>query len=544
MSQALYRKYRPSRFDEVFGQKHVVQTIQNQIADDNVAHAYLFAGPRGIGKTTIARLLAKTVNCEDRVGKSEACGKCKHCEAFDQNSALDIVEIDAASNTGVDNVRENIIEAIRFAPTSGEFKVFIIDEVHMLSASAFNALLKTLEEPPAYGIFILATTELHKIPQTIVSRCQRFDFHRLTETEIVKRLNLILTSENIKADDSVLKTIAKLSEGCLRDAESLLSQIMALGEKDITEDLASIVLPRTNVQTVENILSACEQSDASNAIKELQNFVEQGGSVKRLNDDLIEECRIKMMENLASDSTKVSWFRSSLEIFLKARSTPAPEIIPHLPLEMAIIEICGTGNLESGIGNVESGISNKILPLPKGEIEGVAVESNRIENSEPRKQPKVLSERSESKGTQNPDEGPEQIEVESDEIVLTESEPQVQESNLEEENAASSAVFNIENIASKWKRCCEEVAKTSIALPLALKDAQFIEINSEGLVLGFDRQFHVDSVSQRKNTDMITDAIERVMQHKISIVVKHISQKEKEVPLQNLAEAFGGAVVE
>ncbi len=497
MSQALYRKYRPSQFSDVFGQKHVVQTIQNQIADENVAHAYLFAGPRGIGKTTIARLLAKTVNCEDRKGKPEACGKCKHCEAFNKNNALDIVEIDAASNTGVDNVRENIIEAIRFAPTTGSFKVFIIDEVHMLSASAFNALLKTLEEPPEYGIFVLATTEIHKIPQTIISRCQRFDLHRLTEDEIVKRLNSILKAEKIKADDSVLKTVAKLSEGCLRDAESLLSQIMALGEKEITEDLASIVLPRTNTQTVENILQFCEVSDASAAISELLEFIEQGGSVKRLNDDLIEECRLKMMENLGQDMSKVAWFRSALEEFLKARTTSAPETIPHLSLELAIVEICGAGK------------SN--LPLPKGEEEGVADDK---------------------------------IKQDSTPLLAKEGLGEVTNQTTEEKNTASSAVFNIEDLRSKWKRCCDEVSKTNIALPLALKDAQLIEINDQGLVMGFERQFHFDSVSQRKNLDVVSDAIERVIGAKLVIFTKFIDAKEDEVPIQNLAAAFGGSVVD
>ncbi|MBT3230823.1 DNA polymerase III subunit gamma/tau [Candidatus Uhrbacteria bacterium] len=509
MSKGLSRTYRPSQFSDVFGQKHVVQTIQNQVADDKIAHAYLFAGPRGIGKTTIARLLAKTANCEDRAGKSEACGKCKHCKAFDDNGALDVVEIDAASNTGVDNVRENIIEAIRFAPTSGSHKVFIIDEVHMLSASAFNALLKTLEEPPEYGIFVLATTELHKIPQTIISRCQRFDFHRLTADETVERLNSILKAENVEVDDEVLKTIAKLSEGCLRDAESLLSQIMALGEKNITQEIASIVLPRTNTQTVSEILGSCTESNAKSAIESLQSFVESGGSVKRLNDDLIEECRIMMMENLGKDANKIAWFRSALESFLKARITHAPETIPHLPLEIAIIEICGS--------------SKTNLPLPKGEVEGVAVDQ-----PEPKievKQEPVVESRKE------PDEKPvDKIEA---------SEPRT-----EEKNTDMSSVFSIEELRPKWKRCCDEVSKTNIALPLALKDAQLIEIEDGVLLLGFELQFHVDTVNQRKNLDAISEGIARVMPNKVSVIVKHVPKEKASVPVQNLAAEFGGSVVE
>lgn len=489
MSKGLSRTYRPNQFSDVFGQKHVVQTIQNQIADDKVAHAYLFAGPRGIGKTTIARLLAKTINCEDRSGKPESCGTCRHCKAFDKNGALDVVEIDAASNTGVDNVRENIIEAIRFAPTSGIFKIFIIDEVHMLSASAFNALLKTLEEPPEYGIFVLATTELHKIPQTIISRCQRFDFHRLTEVEVVDRLNSILKAENINADDSVLKTIAKLSEGCLRDAESMLSQIMALGEDKITEDLASIVLPRTNTQTVSEIIDFCKAGSAKSAIESLSGFVQGGGSVKRLNDDLVEEVRVGMMNGLAGNLEEVVWCKSALEVFLRARVMQSPETIPHLPLEIAIIEICGISKLESSTQNAEP---------------------NKQEEIEPK--------------------------VESEELV---------ESNQEEEkNTDSNSVFKIEELRTKWKRCCDEVSKTNIALPLALKDAQLLEINDQGLVLGFELQFHVDTVSQRKNLDAISEAIARVLPGKLSVFVKHMPKQETSAPVQDLAAAFGGSVVQ
>ena len=205
MSLALYRKYRPQIFAELVGQNHIKTTLQNELATGKVAHAYLFSGPRGLGKTTVARLLAKAVNCLKRqAGESEPCNQCDACKEIVDNRSLDVIEIDAASNTGVDNVRENIIGNSRFTPTSRKYKVFIIDEVHMLSLSAFNALLKTLEEPPPYAIFILATTEIHRVPPTIISRCQRFDFRKVGLADVVERLNKIVNAEKRKVDQEDL----------------------------------------------------------------------------------------------------------------------------------------------------------------------------------------------------------------------------------------------------------------------------------------------------------------------------------------------------
>jgi len=226
---ALYRKYRPQTFSEIIGQEHVVKTLTNAIASDAVSHAYLFSGPRGSGKTTIARLLAKAVNCHERKGgQFEPCNKCSSCLEIMEGRSLDLIEIDAASHGGIDGIRE-LRDGIKFSPNKEKYKVFIIDECHQLSKDAANALLKTLEEPPPYAIFVLATTEIHKMIPTIISRTQRFDFRKLTLEEIMKRLEIICEKEKAKVDKSVLEFVALNSGGSIRDAESLLDQVFTLG---------------------------------------------------------------------------------------------------------------------------------------------------------------------------------------------------------------------------------------------------------------------------------------------------------------------------
>ena len=272
---ALYRKFRPDSFASVKGQDHIVKTLKNQIMADRIGHAYLFCGTRGTGKTSVAKILAKAVNCEHPVD-GNPCGECETCKAIAAGTSMNVIEIDAASNNGVDNIRE-IREEVAYSPTTGKYKVYIIDEVHMLSIGAFNALLKTLEEPPSYVIFILATTEAHKIPITILSRCQRYDFKRISINTISSRLMELMEKENVEVEERAIRYIAKKADGSMRDALSLLDQCIAfyLGQK-LTYDHVLDVLGAVDTEVFSRFLREILKNDVAQVMKHLEELVMQG----------------------------------------------------------------------------------------------------------------------------------------------------------------------------------------------------------------------------------------------------------------------------
>ena len=281
---ALYRKFRPDNFDDVKGQDHIVTTLTNQIKHNRIGHAYLFCGTRGTGKTTVAKILAKAVNCEHPVNGSP-CNECAMCKAIQAGTAMNVIEIDAASNNGVDNIRE-IREEVSYRPTEGNYKVYIIDEVHMLSTGAFNALLKTLEEPPSYVMFILATTEAHKIPITILSRCQRYDFHRITIDTIAARLDELLKVEGVEAEEKAVRYVAKAGDGSMRDALSLLDQCIAfyLGQ-ELTYDKVLEVLGAVDTEVFSKLLRKVIRGDVTGSIHILEELIVGGRELSQFVGD-------------------------------------------------------------------------------------------------------------------------------------------------------------------------------------------------------------------------------------------------------------------
>ncbi|HEX6271212.1 MAG TPA: DNA polymerase III subunit gamma/tau [Anaerolineales bacterium] len=355
MSQALYRKYRPKQWDEVVGQDHIVQTLKNAITADRVAHAYLFAGSRGTGKTTLARLLAKAVNCTSPDPAKRPDNECENCKAVNENRFLDLIEIDAASNTSVDDVRD-LRDKINFSPSQGKYKIYIIDEVHMLSTQAFNALLKTLEEPPPHAIFVLATTEIHKIPATVLSRCQRHEFRRLPVDEIVAQLKKIITAEKIQADDDALILIARQSAGGMRDAISLLDQLSSTGDK-ITLALAQTVLGTAASQSVLDIISSIMDHDPAHGLESIHKALDAGADARSLARQIVEYLRGLMLIQMGNanqveatsdvkkqmQSHAKSFSTSDVLGMMKAFNSAAVELRggwqPSLSLELALAEV-------------------------------------------------------------------------------------------------------------------------------------------------------------------------------------------------------------
>ena len=296
--QVSARKYRPGTFDNVIGQPHVVQTLVNSVTTKRIAHAYLFSGTRGVGKTTVARILAKALNCE-RGPTGTPCATCVNCQEIAQGTSVDVIEIDGASNTSVDDVRE-IRENVKFAPFRGQYRVYIIDEVHMLSNSAFNALLKTLEEPPSHVVFIFATTEIHKIPTTILSRCQHYNFRRIARAEIVDRLRHVAQQEGIALEDRSLMAVARASEGSMRDALSLLDQAVAFGGTTIVHADLEALLGAVPHELVRGIIQAIISQDTPAALRILANLLDQGHDLRAYCAEVVEYLRNMLVASVVT----------------------------------------------------------------------------------------------------------------------------------------------------------------------------------------------------------------------------------------------------
>ena len=526
----LYRKYRPQKFSDLIGQEHLTQTLTNEISTGKIAHAYLFSGPRGIGKTTMARLLAKAINCESRKGGDfEPCDECASCKEISAARNIDVIEIDAASNTGVDNVRENIIDNAQFKPTRSKYKVFIVDEVHMLSTSAFNALLKTLEEPPAHVIFVLATTELHKLPATIVSRCQRFNFKKITEDTMIKKLETMAKGEDVKIDKEVLKRVMAKSDGCMRDAESLLGQIMSLNLKKITAEDAAMVLPAANIELALKFLFAIAERDFSGAVDVIDELIKTGANIEQFALDAIEILRAAMiasaggnfgLDYMDKDKKKIKELsgllgREKIIALIDAAIMRRTEIkqspVPQLPLELLAAEFS------------ERSSTNSPQPTDKPD-------ANNISNNQSKKTREESPERRQPIATTTV------IKHETNSVVPAPETPVTQ---------TPAGTLTIDEAKKIWT---EVIAKLMADLPsliFVLKMANITGTDGDSIELSFPFSFHKEKVEDSKNKKAIEAAMAQITGRHIDLVCS-VQEEKTQTPnsdINTLAAEFGGEVM-
>ncbi len=405
---ALYQKYRPTKFSQVAGQEHVIRTLTNAIANKRIGHAYLLTGPRGTGKTTLARIFSKTINClepiENKKGSNlrlEPCNKCENCRSIMEGKTLDVVEIDAASHTGVDNIRQ-LRETVPIPPSLLKYKVYIIDEVHMLSIGAFNALLKTLEEPPKHAIFILATTELHKVPETIISRCQRFDITLLNQKQIVDYLRKIAEKEGVEIEDEALETIALEADGGMRDAQSILGQIISLEDKKVTAKEVNDILGTSSRKIIIDFVKLLTEKKLAKALESIEKLQEEGINLRNFNKSVLSFLRIVLLSKTSDEAGKKSAVSLSeeqlketksiskklslrdvlelLDLFSRSFSQFKETIIPQLPLELATIKYCSDQELTPKVS----------IPSPSNPVTIKAPLANNIRKFEKRSTPSPI----------------------------------------------------------------------------------------------------------------------------------------------------------
>ncbi|MBN2087768.1 DNA polymerase III subunit gamma/tau [Candidatus Peregrinibacteria bacterium] len=494
---SLYLKYRPINFNNLVGQDHAVTTLRNALKHKSLTHAYIFSGPRGTGKTSLARIVAKALNCLNPIDESEPCNECAICDSINKGRLVDMIEIDAASNRGIDEIRE-LRDKIVFAPSQAKTKVYIIDEVHMMTKDAFNALLKTLEEPPSHAYFILATTEVHKIPETIISRCQQFNFKRITQSDIVKRLQYIAEQENVTADDESLNLIAKISNGGLRDAIGLFEQMIIDGS--IAFDKVAENLGLGGTIHVEKFFQNLLQRKPLKAIEILNQINAQGKSLEQFISDVISYLREQMLINL-SDSNEIKIIIGFIEIFSDAKMKISQSIIPQLPLEIGVIKACNFGTEE-------------VIELSEEKTE----------------KPKITKE------------------VKKEEIA---EKVQIAQDKLENALSESKSFpdVSLDEVKNNWQRIVDNIETPFVRM--SFLDGEPVKYEDGVLHLNFKSSTYMDKIANTSNQAVVQKAFETVLGSKIGLKleVKKVSlntvdtkvEDNKDSSVIEMAqEVFGG----
>ncbi len=539
MAQALYRRWRPQTFDDVVGQEHIVQTLRHALRTEHIHHAYLLAGPRGTGKTTTARLIAKAVSCLAPLDE-RPCNQCEMCQAVNDGRLMDLVEIDAASNTGVDNIRD-LLEKVGYRPAQATYKVYVVDEVHMLSTSAFNALLKTLEEPPAHVIFVLATTEVHKIPETILSRCQRWEFRRIPLTALVERLQVIAMAEGIEVEPEALELIARTSTGSMRDAISLLDQLSS-GDA-ITADYVRLMLGAERREVVRSLLTAWVDHDLTEGISVINRAIDGGADPRQLARQTADTLRGLLLIRLGAGQTWTDPTTEERAIFDEMVLRADPERLnkavrsfsdvaakqrtgwqPQLPLELAFVEAAlQTTPVPPAAPLGQAAVVPKSATVPqpaqagatKARMETQKPVSSRVEVREgpPAQEenpitPVVDADASSGKQRNRVREAPAKSEIEA--VPPTDRVPPVDNGVPAPDSGL------VDSAKANWSEIIKQVQP--VGLGALLRDASVGGADQDGhLVLLFQHPFHCERVAQETNLRKVEDYLSQTFQQTVRI---------------------------
>jgi len=485
-AQALYRKWRPQTFDEVVGQGHVTRTLQNALPSGRISHAYLFAGPRGTGKTSMGRLLAKAVNClssED----DKPCNQCRICQAINEGRLLDLIEIDAASNRGIDEMR-GIREKVNFRPNEARYKVYILDEAHMLTEPAFNALLKTLEEPPPHVIFVLVTTEPHKIPDTILSRCQRFDFRRIPLQDMIGHLKYISEQESLAVEPAALELIARSATGSMRDAESLLDQLMSYGGEEITLAQVQSVLGTVASQAVGELVDQLVARNVAQGLDVINRVIGDGVDPRQFNRQVVEHLRELLLIKVGDDSGLV---RVTLEALQEMKVQAAQLSIREL---VRVVRLFNQAGLD-----LKTSVQSQ-LPLELAFVDATMSEEEKAAPPVPGTVPQPSTE---TRVASVPRSSP------------TSEPPKVvrEKPKKEEPRAAPTGLkLTLDTINSQWGRILGQAKLKNHSVEALLKSCQPVEVEGREVVLGFYYPFHKEKIEEPRNKALVESVISQVVE--------------------------------